>query len=110
MSLSSELARGTVTPIVLSLLSQRPMHGYDIVKTVNQRAQGVLEFKEGTLYPLLHKLQGQRLLKASWETGPTGKPRKVYSLTATGLRRLEESREQWSALRGAVDALLIRGV
>ncbi|MEO1236075.1 MAG: PadR family transcriptional regulator [Planctomycetota bacterium] len=107
MSLSKELARGTVMPIVLSLLAERSMYGYELVKTVNQRSNGVLEWKEGTLYPLLHKMQGQRLIKARWEDGPTGKARKYYALTPKGQRLLEASREQWASLSGAVDVLLM---
>ena len=109
MSLPTELARGTVMPIVLSLLSEQAMYGYEIVKTVNVRSNGVLEFKEGTLYPLLHKMQGQRLIKASWEDGEHGKPRKYYALTPKGQRLLKESRGQWTDLRGAVDTLLLGG-
>ncbi|MEM6421478.1 MAG: PadR family transcriptional regulator [Pseudomonadota bacterium] len=107
MSLSKELARGTVTPIVLSLLAERPMYGYEIVKTVNQRSNGVLAFKEGTLYPLLHQLQGRRLLRAKWEDGPAGKPRKYYALTPKGERLLAKSRAEWSSISGAVNALLM---
>ena len=102
----NELVRGTVTPIVLSLLSERPMYGYEIVKTVNARSNGVFDMKEGTLYPVLHRLQGERLLKAAWEDGDAGKRRKYYTLTAKGRRRCAEGREQWKELRGAVDALL----
>lgn len=126
MSLPKELARGTVMPIVLSLLAERPMYGYEIVKTVNARSGGVLEFKEGTLYPLLHQMQGKRLVKAKWQRGDGsgsggsgggggggggsnsgGKARKYYALTPKGSRLLGESRTQWSELRGAVDALLM---
>jgi len=107
MSLSKELARGTVMPIVLSLLTERAMYGYEIVKTVNERSNGALAFKEGTLYPLLHQMQGKRLIKAKWEQGPTGKARKYYDLTPKGKRLLKESREQWSELSTAVNALLM---
>lgn len=109
MSLPTELARGTVMPIVLSLLSEQRMYGYEIVKTVNSRSNGVLEFKEGTLYPLLHKMEGEKLIKASWEDGEHGKPRKYYALTAKGRGQLKQSRTQWSDLRGAVDTLLLGG-
>ncbi len=116
MPLPQELARGTVMPIVLALLADRPMYGYQIVKTVNRRSGGVLEFKEGTLYPLLHKMQGQRLLKSKWQLGDgsddpdltaTGKKRKYYTLTPRGRRLLDTSRAQWTDLRGAVDSLLM---
>ena len=68
---------------------------------------GVLDFKEGTLYPLLHKMQGQRLIKAKWEDGPAGKPRKYYALTPKGTRLLGDSREQWTTLSTAVHSPLM---
>ena len=126
MSLSQELARGTIMPIVLAMLADRPMYGYEIVKTVNARSGGVLQFKEGTLYPLLHKMQGERLIKGRWHAagvssqagasrgaeaaasaGGAAKRRKYYALTPKGRRLLETSRAQWSELRGAVDSLLM---
>ena len=61
----------------------------------------------GTLYPLLHKMEGQRLIKAKWEDGPSGKARKYYGLTPKGTRLLGQSREQWQTLSGAVDSLLM---
>jgi DNA-binding PadR family transcriptional regulator len=106
MSLSKELARGTVQPIVLALLEDGPRYGYEIVKTVNQRSNGVLEFKEGTLYPLLHRMEGQRLVKAVWRDGPTGKARKYYELRPKGRKLLEQSRAEWSRLSTAVNLLL----
>ena len=59
MALSQELARGTIMPIVLALLDENEMYGYELVKTVNDRTNGLLQWKEGTLYPLLHKMQAQ---------------------------------------------------
>ncbi len=106
MGLSQELARGTVMPIVLALLGERPMYGYEIVKAVNDRTNGALQWKEGTLYPLLHKLQGQRLITARWETSASGKDRKYYALTPRGERALHESKEQWRQLSDAVNVFL----
>jgi DNA-binding PadR family transcriptional regulator len=110
MGLSQELARGTVMPIVLSLLNEQPMYGYELVKTVNDRTNGVLQWKEGTLYPLLHKMQGQRLIKAQWQTAEdTGKDRKYYHITPKGQKLLTESKSQWQQLSDAVNVLLALG-
>lgn len=107
MSFSPELLRGTVVPIVLSLLSEQAMYGYQIVKKVDQRSGGVLQFKEGTLYPVLHKLEDQKLIRSSWEAGDFGKPRKYYQITAQGQRHLEKSRTEWVVMRSAVDLFLL---
>jgi DNA-binding PadR family transcriptional regulator len=107
MALSQELARGTVMPIVLSLLHEQPMYGYELVKTVNDRTNGILQWKEGTLYPLLHKMQAQRLIKAEWQTSEdTGKDRKYYFITPKGEKLLSESKSQWLELSKAVNVLL----
>ena len=108
MPAPSELARGTIEPILFALLAERPMYGYDIVRTVDARSNGVLKWKEGTLYPLLHRLEGQKLIAAKWQDGDAGKPRKYYRLTPKGRRKLDASRAEWETLRGAVDAFLIR--
>ena len=71
MEFSQDLIRGSVVPIVLSLLKDRPMYGYEIVKVVNARTGGRLEWKEGTLYPTLHRLQAARLISARWADAPS---------------------------------------
>ncbi len=106
MPASKDLSRGTVAPIVLALLSERPMYGYEIVKLVNARSNGVLEWKEGTLYPTLHRLEGERLVRARWRDAETGKPRKYYELTRRGAAELATRRDEWRRLSTAVNALL----
>jgi DNA-binding PadR family transcriptional regulator len=106
MDFSSDLVRGSVVPIVLALVRERPMYGYEIVKVVHARTNGLLQWKEGTLYPTLHKLEADGLIKSSWDAGPAGKPRKYYAITPRGSRELDQRREQWRRFSGAVDALL----
>ena len=97
MNFSQELVKGSIVPVVLKLLKERPMYGYEIVKVVKNRTGGRFEWKEGTLYPALHRLQAQGLVKAKWETAPSGKRRKYYYLTRKGHQaltvRLAELRE-----------------
>ncbi len=106
MTASNELIRGAVAPVVLALLSEREMYGYEIVKVVNARTDGVLAFKEGTLYPLLHKLEQQRLIKSRWRDAPSGKPRKYYALTGKGAVEAKRRREEWGRVSSAVNTIL----
>ena len=107
MDFSQDLIRGSVVPIVLALVAERPSYGYEIVKTVNARTNGRFEWKEGTLYPTLHRLEADRLIKASWQTGESGKKRKYYTLTRRGRSELVRRRGEWREFSTAVDALLV---
>ncbi len=109
MDFSQDLVRGTVVPIVLALLEERPMYGYEIVKLVNARTNGRFEWKEGTLYPALHRLEGDGLIRAKWQTaGDTGKQRKYYAVTRKGKAELARRFDEWRQFSGAVDSLLSR--
>ncbi len=110
MDFSQDLVRGSVVPIVLALLKDRPMYGYEIVKVVNARTNGRLEWKEGTLYPALHRLQGDRMIKASWHDAPGkegGRKRKYYSITAKGIAELEKRTAEWTEFSTAVNAIVL---
>lgn len=107
MDFSQDLIRGSVVPIVLALLEDRPMYGYEIVKVVNARTNGLLEWKEGTLYPALHKLEGDRYIKSSWQPSDSGKRRKYYAITGKGSRELARRRTEWRQFTGAVNAMLV---
>jgi transcriptional regulator len=102
----TDLTRGTVEPVVLALLAERAMYGYEIVKLVHARTEGVLAYKEGSLYPALHRLEGEKLITAQWREAESGKRRKYYALTAAGEQALRQQREQWASFSGAVNTLL----
>jgi len=112
MNVSKELVRGSLVPIVLKLLDERPMYGYEIVKLVNARTNGVLEWKEGTLYPTLHKLEADGLLKGEWRDAPSisgeesARQRKYYLITRSGRAELKERTGEWAAFSNAVGLLL----
>jgi len=110
MDFSQDLIRGSVVPIVLALLKDRPMYGYEMVKVVNARTGGRLEWKEGTLYPALHRLQGGGLLSAEWREVPAGRAagrkRKYYSITQRGLTELARRSQEWRQFSTAVNAFL----
>ena len=107
MEFDSNLTRSTVEPIVLKLVSGRPMYGYEIIKVVNERTDGAFEWKEGTLYPCLHRLEAGRLVRSVWREADSGKKRKYYRITRKGLAELARRREEWMQFAGAVNVLLM---
>jgi transcriptional regulator len=102
----SDLFTGTLDVLILRAVASGPLHGYAIGRTLRDRSDGILSVEEGALYPALHRLEGQRLLAASWGPTDTGRRAKFYSLTRSGKRHLEKRIERWRELSGAVDTLL----
>jgi len=94
--------------LVLRLLSQRPMYGYQLVQAIRDSTKQVLEFGEGCIYPLLHKLERQKLLSSKRET-VAGRKRVVYCVTKSGKARLTESTDSWQQVVEAVSLVLKGG-
>jgi len=111
MGLSQDLAKGSTVPIVLSLLNERPMYGYEIVKVVNARTGGRFQWKEGTLYPTLHSLQAGGFVAAEWSPEPAdgspGRKRKYYHITAKGMQELTRRTAEWCQFSAAFNACLM---
>ena len=101
MPSNNELIRGSVEIVILQLLSDNDMYGYQMIKTVNERSNGFFEWREGSLYPCLHKLVGEKLV-TSYTREAGGRLRRYYSLTKQGrevaAERTEASREFCKAL------------
>jgi len=106
MEFSENLVRGSIAPIILQLLKEKPMYGYEMVKSVNTRTGGTLEWKEGTLYPALHRLEAAKLVTSRWELSPSGKKRKYYFISRKGLAQLEVKTAEWREFSFAVNSLL----
>ena len=106
MTVSAEMMKGTVVPVTLKLLGEREMYGYEILKEVNQRTGNVLAWKEATLYPWLHRLESDGLIRSEWRTGSTGRQRKYYGLTRRGTAALETKVMEWQSLSHAVSTIL----
>ena len=97
--------RGTLPTLILEALAQEPSHGYRIAQQIKARSKGVLDFKEGTLYPALHKLENEGLV-ASFEEVEKGRPRRYYRITKAGRTVLAKDREEWRDLSRAVTSIL----
>jgi PadR family transcriptional regulator, regulatory protein PadR len=106
MNFDREFLSGTVTVLILSLLSEREMYGYEILQEAERRSAREFQLKEGTLYPALHNLEQSGLLKAVWRAGESGPRRKYYSLTAKGRRHAQSKRRQFETLSALMGTIL----
>ena len=106
MEFSQDLIKGTVVPVILKLLGEQERYGYEIIKVVNERTDNAFAWKEGTLYPWLHRLEGEGLIQSRWVEAETGRQRKYYRITRRGLAALNEKTTEWTAFSRAVNALL----
>jgi DNA-binding PadR family transcriptional regulator len=106
MSYGRELLKGNTETLLLSLLINQPMYGYQIIKELKERSQGYFRFKEGTLYPALHRLEAAGLVRGSWERLPSGKERRYYYLTDKGRKLLEEMVAEWRGFSAAVNLVM----
>ncbi len=104
MELPKELVAASATPMVLSILRKGDSYGYAIIQKVRELSSGHLEWTDGMLYPILHRLEHQGLVHASWREGESGRKRKYYTITETGHRALDEQRLQWGAVHDALQA------
>ena len=103
-----ELKSGMISLILLYMIdhSREPMYGYQIIKEIKDRTGGDLEFKEGTIYPILRNLEAQGLLKSLWDTKGE-RPRKYYHITEDGKSALWEAVKDWGTFSGVIGKLLM---
>ena len=97
--------KGTLPILILEALAEEPDHGYRIAQRIKERSEGVLNFKEGTLYPALHKLENEGLV-TSVEGVEKGRPRRYYTITETGHAALAKERAEWHQVSRAVTMIL----
>jgi transcriptional regulator len=97
--------KGTLPTLILEALAERPSHGYRIAQQIKERSEGVLDFKEGTLYPALHKLENEGVVE-SYEGVERGRPRRYYRITEAGRGMLAKDRAEWRQLSRAVTLIL----
>ena len=105
MPIEKSLVSGSMTMLILKLLSEKDMYGYEMIDTLRQKSQNVFELKAGTLYPLLHSLEEKGLLVV-YEQEFGGKTIKYYSLTKQGGKLLEKKTEEWREYSAAVSNVL----
>jgi DNA-binding PadR family transcriptional regulator len=102
MRLAKDLVAASATPMVLGILADGESYGYAILKRISELSRGELDWTDGLLYPLLHRLERLGFVEASWQTVAGERRRKYYRITDRGLAELSEQRRQWTTV---VDAL-----
>lgn len=106
MKIDKGLIGGGTLLLVLSLLAEKDRYGYEIIKELELRSDQTFQFKEGTLYPVLHKLENNGYVKSYLSKGETGKERKYYQITGKGEKQLAVEKEQWQAYAKAVNQVI----
>ena len=101
----SDLLRGSLELMVLSIVAQESVYGYLIQKRLNLASEGKVKMPAGTLYPLLHRLEADKFIKSRWDA-TTGRKRKWYSVTARGKKRLKQQATQWQQYAHCVSQLI----
>ncbi|MCA9736149.1 MAG: helix-turn-helix transcriptional regulator [Gemmatimonadota bacterium] len=102
MSINKDLVAASSTPLVLAILAEGDSYGYAILQRVRELSGGALEWTDGMLYPVLHRLERAGLIESRWEKADTGRKRKYYRVTRDGLEQLDEERRQWRAVDEAL--------
>jgi PadR family transcriptional regulator, regulatory protein PadR len=111
VEINKDLTAASSTPLVLAILAERDSYGYAILQRVRELSGGQMEWTDGMLYPVLHRLERLGYVEARWEIADSGRRRKYYRITTEGRDRLDEERKQWqavdAALRGVWQVLLL---
>lgn len=104
MDLGKDLVAASATPLVLAILAEGESYGYAIIRRVSELSNGHLQWTDGMLYPVLHRLERHGLVESRWRSSETGRRRKYYLLTKEGRAQLDAERRRWQM----VDATLHR--
>jgi PadR family transcriptional regulator PadR len=106
MNYGRELLKGSTDSLLLCLINHQPMYGYQIIKELEKRSNGYFQFKEGTLYPALHRLEKSGLVQGKWQQLPSGQERRYYNITQKGQKTLTERLSVWQDFATAVALIM----
>jgi PadR family transcriptional regulator PadR len=107
MNYGRELLKGSTDSLLLCLVSRQPVYGYQIIKDLEKKSNGYFQFKEGTLYPALHRLEKTGLVKGRWQKLPGGQERRYYYITGKGQEALNERLAVWQGFFEAVNLIML---
>ena len=100
------LIAASTKPLILSILRyRRQSYGYEIIQLVKEHSSGLLEWSDGMLYPVLHRLEREGLIRSQWDVSPSGRRRKYYRLEEKGRLELETAKKQWTRVHETLTAL-----
>jgi DNA-binding PadR family transcriptional regulator len=110
MKIDKGLIGGSTILLLLSLLEESDRYGYEIIKELEIRSDKAFQFKEGTLYPILHKLENSGYVKSYMSKGDTGEGRRYYQITNSGRKQLVEEKEKWERFSVSVNKIIGGGI
>lgn len=93
--------------LLLTLINEKDMYGYEIIRELEVKSDEIFKFKEGTLYPILHKLENDGYLKSYKAKGDTGRQRKYYKITIKGKNQLAEEKQQWEVFSKSMNSIVV---
>jgi len=105
VNMTGEALKGHLDLLLLSVLANGPAHGYAIIESLRTRSENVFDLPEGTIYPALHRLEDQGLLKSAWSED-TGRRKRVYQLTSKGQQALNTRQDEWLKFSKAVNTMV----
>src|SRR5690242_18151791 len=105
MKFSKELLKGTTQQLILAVLQENDLYGYEIIKEITRRSETALELGEGSVYPMLHLLEQKEYIEGYWQT-ENGRERKYYTITAKGRCIFKEHLKEWSLFSKSVNKVL----
>ena len=108
MDLGKDLVAASSTPLVLAILTEGESYGYAIIKRVAELSGGYLQWTDGMLYPVLHRLERQGYVAAKWDASESGRRRKYYRITKEGRAELAAQRQQWNTVDGTLRGIWMR--
>jgi len=103
---SGDILKGNTLTLILTLIEEQPMYGFQIAKEIGRRSEGTFRFREGLLYPALHQLEQEGLVESEWRFSSQGPRRKYYRLSPRGRREAARLRKRWWAFSSAVNQVL----
>ncbi|HOE14222.1 MAG TPA: helix-turn-helix transcriptional regulator [Candidatus Saccharicenans sp.] len=106
MEIDKDLVAASATPLVLAILSEGESYGYAIIKRVSEMSDGELQWTDGMLYPLLHRLERHGYVESFWGRSESGRQRKYYRLTRAGAEQLDRQRRQWQVVDKTMKGIL----
>lgn len=105
MATQKDLLGASTTLLILAVLAQEASYGYEIIRRINVQADGQVLWKEGTVYPLLHKLEKDGLVRTQWQQTGNERRRKYYYITAQGRDALTEQKRNWAFFNGVISGI-----
>jgi DNA-binding PadR family transcriptional regulator len=103
--LSKDLIAASATPLILSILSLEESYGYQIIKKIKEISDDRIHWKEGTLYPVLHKMEKSGIIKSKWKVAENGRKRKYYQINKNGKKLLDEELDHWRLIFNSLKKL-----